>query len=339
VPLQALQHDFQLVLGGILFAFGVHHVQHLSASLLPLSPYLFYQVLDNPLAAILLKNKDLLSYEAQGSRYFQLDVPRIKKRLLVRETKRRPISPTLGNMLIEIQQADVDTPLLFWLPKMEPEAAIAGAMRRFARMSHLVSSRTSGPLKLNPRRFRYTLATHLAEEGASDVHIAEALDHSSLEYVLTYSKTTTFISEPMERATNPRLMPLVHLFLGIIVESDQTQIFAGLPNQIIPGAPPHITQIPLDIGGIGLCGRNLLKDGLCKLFPPLSCYTCSFFAALRVGPHQQLYQGLEAYLEAHRDRLDRRIVLQLEEVLSAIREVLALIKSPDSNQGEDPHAS
>ncbi len=299
---------------------------------------LFYELGINPYAATLLKNKDLLRYEAQGSQYFQLDVPRIKKRLVVRETKRRPISPTLGGMFCEIQRVGPDDPLLFLLPKMAPETGIAQAMRRFAKMSQMVSSRTSGPLKLNPRRFRYTLPTHLAEEGASDLQIAEVLDHSDLRYVPTYTETTSFIAEPVARATDPVFIPLIHLFLGIIVESDQSQIFAGLPNQIIPGAPPHMPQVPLDIGGIGLCGRNLLNDGLCRLFPPLSCYTCSFFAALRTGPHQQLYQGLEAYLEEHRDRLDRRIVLQLEEVLCAIREVLALIHRPDGNQGGDSHA-
>lgn len=299
---------------------------------------LFYELGINPYAAILLKNKDLHWYEAHGTRYFQLDVPRIKKRLVVRETKRRPISPTLGDMLYEIQEAGPDDPLLFWLPKINPEQGIAEAMSRFAKRCNLISPRTSGRLKLNPRRFRYTLATHLAEEGATDLQIAEVLDHSDLSHVPIYTETTSFITGPVARATDPILIPLVHLFLGIIVESDQSPMFVGLPNHIIPGAPPHIPQVPLDIGGVGRCGRNLLKDGLCKLFPPLSCYTCPFFAALRAGPHQQLYQGLEAYLEAHRDRLDRRIVLQLEEVLCAIREVLDLINRPDGNQGGDSHA-
>lgn len=298
---------------------------------------LFYELGINPHAATLLKNSDLRWYEAKGSRYFQLDIPRIKKRLELRETKRRPISSALGNMLCGVQVAGPADPLLYWLPKVAPDFAITEAMKRFAKTSNLISPRTNERLKLNPRRFRYTLATHLASEGASDLKIAEVLDHSDLRYVSVYTETNPSITGPVADATNPGLIPLVNLFLGIIVESDQSQAFAGLPNQIVPGAPPHIPQIPLDIGGIGLCGRNLLNDGLCKLFPPLSCYTCSFFAALRAGPHQQLYQGLEAYLEEHRDRLDRRILLQLEEVLGAIREVLALVNGQRSNQGGGSH--
>ncbi len=262
----------------------------------------------------------------------------MKKRLLVRETKRRPISPTLGSMLLEIQAGSPDDRLLFWLPENYPDSGITRALSHFARKNHLLSHRTKGPLKLNPRRFRYTLGTHLAEEGASDLHIAEMLDHSDLRHVKVYRETRSSIAEPMAQATNPSMIPLVHLFLGIIIEADQSPLPAGLPAQIIPGAPLHVPQVPLDIGGVGRCGRDVLKDGLCKLFPPLSCYTCPFFAALRTGPHQQLVQGLEMYLEEHREQLDRRILLQLEEVLRAIHEVLVLIAGPANHQGGSAHA-
>src|SRR3712207_8358295 len=51
---------------------------------------------------------------------------------------------------------------------------------RSVRKSNLVSPRTGTQLHLHPRRLRYTLATEAAEQGASDYHVAELLDHSDI---------------------------------------------------------------------------------------------------------------------------------------------------------------
>jgi hypothetical protein len=44
------------------------------------------------------------------------------------------------------------------------------AMRRFAEEVNLISPRTQRRLVINPRRFRFSIATHMAEEGLHVPH-------------------------------------------------------------------------------------------------------------------------------------------------------------------------
>jgi site-specific recombinase XerD len=97
--------------------------------------------------------------------------------------------------------------LLHWLPASQPEGAISLAMRRFAEAADLVSPRTQQRLRMNPRRFRFSIATHMAEEGASLFHIAEVLDHSDTQSVRVYVETASSIADPVAQATDDALMP------------------------------------------------------------------------------------------------------------------------------------
>ena len=71
----------------------------------------------NQFAAARLKNKDLKRYEQEDSVYYQLDVPRVKKRTVQRETKRRPISSRLGTLLETLQKGNPTLPFLLVTPK------------------------------------------------------------------------------------------------------------------------------------------------------------------------------------------------------------------------------
>ena len=71
-----------------------------------------------------------------------------------------------------------------------------------------------------------------------------------------------------------------------------------------------------------MCGRDVRKDGLCRLLPPVSCYLCPSFAALRDGPHREMLSSIEIFLHEARDISDKRILMQLEDVRVAIRQVL-----------------
>lgn len=85
------------------------------------------------------------------------------------------------------------------------------------------------------------------------------------------------------------------------------------------GAPA--SGSPLGLGGIGLCGRDVLADGLCGLAPPLTCYTCPSLAAFRDDPHRIVGDSLEELIDTRMDgAADRRIPLQLEDTLAAIRQ-------------------
>lgn len=263
-----------------------------------------------------------MRYETKSAVVYQLNVPRVKKRTSRRETKCRPISTALGRLLECLQQGGPEATLLHWLPSENPEGGINRAMRRFARELHMVSPRTQRPLVINPRRFRFSIATHMAEEGASAFHIAEVLDHTDTQNVRVYIETVSSIADPVAKATDAALAPLVRRFQGKIVDSKEAAAIEGLPNQVIPAIAPHLAIFHPNAGGIGLCGRDVRKDGLCRLLPPVSCYLCPSFAALSTGPHKEMLYSIQKFICQNEGASDRRILLQLEEVRIAIRQVL-----------------
>lgn len=290
----------------------------------------------NPLAAVRLRNMDLKRFETSGNLFYQLDVPRVKKRTPHRETKRRPISVQLGRLLERLQQGDPEDYLFHWLPNDNPSDVIRRYMKLFARDASIVSPRTGQPLQITPRRFRYTLATHLAAEGASRFHIAELLDHSSLQYVAVYVETSPAITEQVADATDAAMKPVIRRFLGKIVESKSIESSVSPHQQIVPAATPHLLGAKLNIGGIGVCGRNVVNEGLCASFPPMSCYLCPSFAAVRSGPHRELLASIEMFIEANQATADKRILMQLDDVRLAVQEVLNQIeRATDSITAED----
>jgi integrase len=286
----------------------------------------------HPKAAARLMNQDLRRFETSQGLFYQLAVPRVKKRSVTRETKRRPISQRLGQLLNQLQQGAATDHLLHWLNPDQPEGDLATALQRWAKEVALISPRTDARLHLTARRFRYTLATHLAEEGASKYHIAAILDHTDLNYVGVYTETTSTIAVQVAEATDALLTPVVQRFLGQLVEAD-----AADPNEIILTPTPHLSAPGLELAGIGVCGRSLSGAEACSLFPPLSCYLCPSFAAWRTGPHQDVLRSIETYLSSHEARLDARIQAQLEEVRQAIAELLLRVHPTQEGQN-DHHA-
>ena len=229
----------------------------------------------------------MIRYETEAGISYHLGIPRVKKRTALRETKRRPISRKLGHLLENLRTGASEDTLLHWLSPTNPEGAINRMMRRFVRAASLTSPRTNRPLVINARRFRFSIATHMAEEGASAFHIAEVLDHTDTQNVRVYVGTVSSIADPVAKATDAALGPLVNRFRGKIIDSIRAPVFEGLPNQVIPAVAPDLAIFHPNVGGIGICGRDVRKDGLCRLLPPLSCYLCPSFAALRDGPHER----------------------------------------------------
>lgn len=280
----------------------------------------------NPKASGWLLNRDFKQMSSPSGTVYQLDVPRIKKRNAVRETRRRPISPRLGCLLNQLKQGSGDDPLLYWLSPNGPESDILTRMKRWVKAVQLVSPRTGEVLNISPRRFRYTLATHLAEEGASRYHLAVVLDHTDLNYVDLYAQTTATIATQVAEATDTALTPLVNRFLGKVIDSLSTPAFPHLPiNQVVPAAMPHIPL--LSTAGVGVCGRDFSQQEPCHLFPPLSCYLCPSFAALKDGPHREILHNIETYLTEHQDRLDQRLILQFNEVRQALQALLSQVEA------------
>jgi len=280
----------------------------------------------NPYATVRITNADFKCYEATPLTTYQLDIPRVKKRTTHRETKRRPISNKLGQMLERLQHGGPDDSLLYWLTPSEPQEGILRAMRRFVKAATILSPRTGTLLQMTPRRFRTSLATYMAEQGASKFHIAEVLDHTDLQNVDVYTQTVSSIADQIAQATDSALEPLVKRFLGTIIESAPEENCSETPRQMIPALTPHLPLPVLNTGGLGLCRRNVKIDGLCRLLPPLSCYLCSSFVAFRRGPHQEMLDALLQIRTLGEEMGDERIKRQLDEVCIAITEVLSQLE-------------
>lgn len=243
-----------------------------------------YELGSEPQAVARLRRSDFhefTTYSIEGGRShvlvrYQIDMPRVKKRKEHRETVPFPISYELGELLQSLQQGRGDGFLFHWLDQNKPETAIWAAMRRYADHANLISPRTGERLKLTPRRFRYTLGTEMARLGASIRRIAIALDHTDNQTVKVYIKTASYITTLLNDAYEKRLSPIVARFRGTIIHKGHRL------SQALGTIPATSPLFPiLNLGGIGMCGRDLRTDGLCRLAPPLTCYGCNFFAAFR----------------------------------------------------------
>jgi len=84
---------------------------------------------------------------------------------------------------------------------------------------NIQSSRTHNPIRLNARRFRYTLGSHLAKEGASVEVIAKALDHKSINSSGIYVKNSPDNVHDIDMKLHSFFEPLSKIFQG----SDSTQ--------------------------------------------------------------------------------------------------------------------
>jgi integrase len=302
---------------------------------------LFLELGLNPQSAVRMRNSDLRVYrintiEKGRSREqvkYQLHVPRVKKRNELRETKCRPITRELGDLLTALRTGSDDDPLLSSFAGQEsPESAICTAMQRFAKRSKLLSPRTGDRLHLSPRRFRSTLGTEIAREGGAPATIAETLDHTDLQNVDVYVEASSYVVDQLGERFDHAYESVVSSFRGRIVDSRTKSPFSGVPPREIPSAAAHLPVLPIDVGGIGMCGRDVRRDGLCQLAPPLTCYPCHFFAAFRDGPHQQVLSQLEAVLNGIQGSADKRITMQLADVTGALRQLIDQIESETKAQ-------
>ncbi|MDE8558844.1 tyrosine-type recombinase/integrase [Pantoea vagans] len=83
------------------------------------------------------------------------------------------------------------------------------------RINPVFSPRTGKPLKVNPARFRYTLGSELARNGASIHTIAKALDQSSVACSGIYIKNHADNASEIDKRMGVFLEPLSKLFLGV----------------------------------------------------------------------------------------------------------------------------
>jgi hypothetical protein len=284
---------------------------------------LFLEWGTNPNQLARLRNRDLRAYPSPADpQDYKLFVPRNKKGTAHRETRARRISTRLGQLLSSLQKGGPDDRLLYWVDSDEPTRGLGKSLRTARTSARIFSHRIQGPLRVNPRRFRYTLATEISAQGASDEQIADVLDHSDTQNVRVYAQFNQEGMKRAARAIDGSLEPIVDAFLGIVIESPEDRPFPGIPQRIVPGSSPHLPEFGLDLGGIGVCGHNIEKQGLCTLMQPVQCYRCRKFAAFRDGPHEKVRAALESARTRLRQDADPRVAAQLDEILLALSQLL-----------------
>jgi len=262
----------------------------------------------------------------------------VKQRRATLATKEYLITEQLALLLTSHSTAaEGDDPfLLNWLGEARIDGDFHLAFQRWAEDLNLTTTRIvpgrKERLPLSAYRFRRTIATMLADNGASPEEIAEFLDDASIAMALVYTSTSSNIVDVLRDTLDkhPSWFRLIDAFLGRIATRDD----AALPH-IIGGAPQlmHYARYARRIGVIGQCALQ----GLCELMPPLSCYSCVHFRARgRSECHELQLQQLI-------DDVDSKIGIESDRVVGAIRNdvcaVLAVIARLRETEGQASHVS
>ena len=297
--------------------------------------WLFMATGARPIQIADLKIKDFHALQTEsGTAEYILRIPRAKQRGALRRAafKDRPLIPQVGDVIhayitqvkIESERCASDMASSDDLPifpiwnkpnspgfSHHPDALeVRKEVKELFSKLEVFSHRTGEPIKITPRRFRYTLGTRAAQEKLGPLVIAEMLDHDDTQNVMVYTKATPEIIETIDEALAMELAPLAQAFAGKIVAADDETDRADDPTSLVrrPGQD-----------GVGRCGRC----GTCGAAAPIACYTCGNFQAWLDAPHEEILKDL---LDERRRLLevtgDERIAHVNDNAILAVAQVV-----------------
>jgi hypothetical protein len=290
-------------------------------------------------AAAALRRRHL-EVPKDGTAHWWLNIPKVKQRggTVGEVTMRRRIAPKLGQALASLRVISGDDPPLLPIRRKDRNQFIRLALKRWANDADLVTDRLprkkGGPrskknpglhpdkarLPLFPYRFRRTIATMLADQGAEAGTIAAVLDDRTLAMATVYAQTSSSMVEVLARTLDrhPEWIRVVNLFRGKLATPADTK------RLVILGGVPQLADYEAyaDIGEIGHCAN----EGVCTLYPPLSCYQCPFFrAAVDQRAHRRSLAQIKDEIEDAVGRESDRLVTVLERDAAAMIQVVALV--------------
>ncbi|MBH1838251.1 site-specific integrase [Stenotrophomonas maltophilia] len=255
---------------------------------------------------------------------YVLSIPRAKEQGEHRVEEDRPISALLGERLDKLKPSmhDEATPLCWWLDPDTSSKDLGYLLQGWVDEVGLVSPRTGDLLKANPSRFRYTLATEAARDGASRFDIAHLLFHVDLQNVEVYFDAAGTVMDQIEERLEKAFGNHLNRFQGKLAGAADVSPYEGLERRVVPGVFPQLPEAPILQMGLGACGHDVLRSGICKLAPPITCYRCPKFAAFREVDHKAVGDALEAMARSRfDDRADDRIGGGLVLTIQAIRDL------------------
>lgn len=202
-------------------------------------------------------------------------------------------------------------------------ALISSRVSYYFKQANLLTQRDRSlpprPLKFTNRRARHTVGTQLAFKGASSVHIARILEHSTPASAKSYIDA---VSSNVHNAING-----VDRKLGGIFTSLAATYFAGGVSDTLTDRPVVVPTTPLQPLPVGSCNH----DGPCRKHPFFSCYNgCPSFLAWRSADHFKALEFVEqemrrwTALESYPERTE--MILEFERLYQAILHVIERVQ-------------
>lgn len=180
----------------------------------------------------------------------------------------------------------------------------------------VISERTGEPLKSTSYRFRYTLGSRAAREGASILTIANLLDHSDTQNVKVYVANAPEHAVHISKIMNQPLARYASAFAGKLVEDEAE---ANTENAGAARIPCREKDCE-----VGSCGSS----SFCQDYAPIACYLCPKFRPWAHAPHHLILE----WLVEERDRLkvdtngDMQIVAINDNAILAVCQVIQLCR-------------
>ncbi|WP_052059373.1 site-specific integrase [Pantoea rwandensis] len=297
-----------------------------------------------PLQISQMKVSDIRRLKVNENNYsYVISIPRIKQGLGFREVCRsyqvtkdlydllckqcdlsvKEISSALGR---ELNDREVgSTPLFISMLKLrmfkknnelskvfvsdkahEYSVKINKTLRFIAETENVFSERTNERLNVSSRRFRYTVGTRAARECASELVIAELLDHSTTQYTGIYVEFNADHVARIDQAVGNHMQKYSSFFQGEI----QVDNLVKKNELAVRNLAGEVT---------GAC------DGCksCQANVPVPCYTCHHFRPFVDAPHMELRN----HLLKQRERVmtntqDTTISKTLDRTIMAVEEVV-----------------
>ncbi|MBX9770867.1 MAG: site-specific integrase [Undibacterium sp.] len=191
-------------------------------------------------------------------------------------------------------------------------------LQGFVLRHSIVSPLTGMLVHLSPRRLRYTLATNLVKDGATQRQLAQILDHTDLQHVQVYFDLAGNIVELLDKALIGPYAQMLRFFKGDFIVPGQKAVNEDDLGKHIPFIYIEDAQ-NIDLG---VCG----KHSLCALHPPYSCYKCPKFQAYLDADHEAVLLHLINEREEKFRSADKRIAGQLDEIIFAVAQVVEKCK-------------
>lgn len=239
------------------------------------------------------------------------------RKMTLEEKGELPLFIDVG-MIEEMQSINPDA-LMDYLKSELPHSKTSNLTNKLnsaVKKLKIISERTGEPLKSTSYRFRYTLGTRAAREGAGTLTIATLLDHSDTQNVHVYVANAPEHAVHISKIMNQPLARYASAFAGKLVEDEAE---ANAENAGAARIPCREKECD-----VGSCGSS----SYCQDYAPIACYLCPKFRPWANAPHHLILE----WLVEERERLiadtngDMQIVSINDRAILAVCQVIQLCR-------------